>query len=75
MCRHHFLNLPPRLVEILPERRLLLQAIVELPHYFAKINKTPSYTLTAVGAPKVTPGAGLVATPKTPIPLKPLATP
>ena len=27
------------------------EAVVELPHYFAKINKTPSYTLTAVGAP------------------------
>jgi len=27
------------------------QAVVELPHYFAKINKTPSYQLTAVGAP------------------------
>lgn len=26
-------------------------AVVELPHYFAKINKTPSYQLTAVGAP------------------------
>ena len=27
------------------------QAVVELPLYFAKINKEPSYTLTAVGAP------------------------
>ena len=27
------------------------EAVVELPHYFAKINKTPSYQLTAVGAP------------------------
>jgi hypothetical protein len=27
------------------------QAVVELPHYFAKINKDPRYTLTAVGAP------------------------
>jgi len=27
------------------------KAVVELPHYFAKINKTPSYQLTAVGAP------------------------
>lgn len=27
------------------------QAVVELPHYFAKINKNPSYQLTAVGAP------------------------
>ncbi len=26
-------------------------AVVELPRYFAKINKTPSYQLTAVGAP------------------------
>jgi hypothetical protein len=26
-------------------------AVVELPHYFAKINKSPSYQLTAVGAP------------------------
>ena len=26
-------------------------AVVELPSYFAKINKDPSYTLTAVGAP------------------------
>lgn len=26
-------------------------ATVELPHYFAKINKDPRYTLTAVGAP------------------------
>jgi hypothetical protein len=25
------------------------EALVELPHYFAKINKTPSYQLTAVG--------------------------
>ena len=27
------------------------EAVVELPHYFAKINKAPSYQLTAVGAP------------------------
>lgn len=27
------------------------EAVVELPSYFAKINKTPSYQLTAVGAP------------------------
>lgn len=27
------------------------EAVVELPRYFAKINKSPSYTLTAVGAP------------------------
>ena len=27
------------------------EAVVELPHYFAKINKDPRYTLTAVGAP------------------------
>jgi hypothetical protein len=27
------------------------EAVVELPPYFAKINKTPSYQLTAVGAP------------------------
>ncbi len=27
------------------------QAVVELPHYFAKINTDPRYTLTAVGAP------------------------
>ncbi len=27
------------------------EAMVELPHYFAKINKDPRYTLTAVGAP------------------------
>ena len=27
------------------------EAVVELPHYFAKINRTPSYQLTAVGAP------------------------
>jgi hypothetical protein len=27
------------------------EAIVQLPHYFAKINMNPSYTLTAVGAP------------------------
>jgi hypothetical protein len=27
------------------------EAVVELPRYFAKINKTPSYQLTAVGAP------------------------
>jgi hypothetical protein len=27
------------------------EALVELPSYFAKINKDPSYTLTAVGAP------------------------
>lgn len=26
------------------------EAVVELPHYFARINKTPSYVLTAVGA-------------------------
>jgi hypothetical protein len=27
------------------------EAVVELPHYFAKINKSPSYQLTAVGTP------------------------
>jgi len=27
------------------------EAVVELPHYFARINKDPRYTLTAVGAP------------------------
>ncbi|MFH0980199.1 MAG: hypothetical protein V2A79_01500 [Planctomycetota bacterium] len=27
------------------------EAVVELPHYFAKINRDPRYTLTAVGAP------------------------
>jgi hypothetical protein len=27
------------------------EAVVQLPHYFAKINRDPSYTLTAVGAP------------------------
>lgn len=27
------------------------EALVKLPHYFAKINKGPSYTLTAIGAP------------------------
>jgi len=27
------------------------QAVVELPHYFARINKDPRYLLTAVGAP------------------------
>jgi len=27
------------------------EAVVALPHYFAKINKMPSYVLTAVGAP------------------------
>jgi hypothetical protein len=27
------------------------EAVVELPGYFAKINKTPSYQLTAIGAP------------------------
>jgi hypothetical protein len=27
------------------------EAVVELPHYFAKVNKDPRYTLTAVGAP------------------------
>ncbi|MFH0980198.1 MAG: hypothetical protein V2A79_01495 [Planctomycetota bacterium] len=27
------------------------EAVVELPHYFAKINRTPGYQLTAVGAP------------------------
>ena len=27
------------------------EAVVELPHYFAKINKDPRYMLTAVGAP------------------------
>jgi len=27
------------------------EAVVELPHYFAKINTDPRYTLTAVGAP------------------------
>lgn len=27
------------------------EAVVELPQYFARINKTPSYQLTAVGAP------------------------
>src|SRR5204863_89367 len=27
------------------------QAVVDLPYYFAKINKDPRYTLTAVGAP------------------------
>ena len=26
-------------------------AVVELPHYFAKVNKSPSYQLTAIGAP------------------------
>ncbi len=30
------------------------EAVVGLPHYFAKINKTPSYQLTPVGAPMPT---------------------
>lgn len=55
------------------------QAVVALPHYFAKINKDPSYVLTAIGAPMpqlhvaeeidaTTLNAGAVAGPADPSP-------
>jgi hypothetical protein len=56
------------------------EAVVELPHYFAKINRRPRYQLTAVGAPmpmlhvaeeidEAAPSAGAEAGPGEPAPV------